>query len=434
MLNGSDGIAVGATRIPPHNLTEVAFIHLHVERVLAGEVDADGCPIISIKEYMERKRPTSQRVPTSTASTASKTYRTGEGRFHVRSRCEVVEDYSLIRSWSMKSRIRWTACSNTSPIWCPRTPSLAFVTFATSRQRKASAWSSKSRPTLTHTRCSTNSCLQRLQESYSANMMAIVDGRPVIMTLLTCSTFVAHRAGDRASCCARARKGCAGPTSLRAGAGAAAHRRRGGRRQAAAAVTTSSRFSVVETIAGRCVLLFRAQAKSIAERRLYQLSQIDVEKVEQEHAGQATILDLEDILASERRLHIMLSELDALWSGTGTTMHSNDLMPLSMDREDLIEERAIVITLSQDGYVPTCLWTTSAFRTAARLKGVTTKQEDTPMQIITCFSKDRLLIFTDQGRVWLKARKSPWFAAGLSHVKNLLEGLREEERISESSR
>ena len=29
----------------------------------------------------------------------------------------------------------------------------------------------------------------RLQESYSANMMAIVDGRPVLMTLLTCSTF-----------------------------------------------------------------------------------------------------------------------------------------------------------------------------------------------------------------------------------------------------
>ena len=56
LLNGSDGIAVGmATRIPPHNLTEVASaIHLHVERVLAGEVDADGRPLISIKEYMDR--------------------------------------------------------------------------------------------------------------------------------------------------------------------------------------------------------------------------------------------------------------------------------------------------------------------------------------------------------------------------------------------
>jgi len=46
LLNGSDGIAVGmATRIPPHNLTEVASaIHLHVERVLAGEVDSEGRP------------------------------------------------------------------------------------------------------------------------------------------------------------------------------------------------------------------------------------------------------------------------------------------------------------------------------------------------------------------------------------------------------
>ena len=148
-----------------------------------------------------------------------------------------------------------------------------------------------------------------------------------------------------------------------------------------------------------------AQAKSIAERRLYQLSQIDVEKVEQEHADvRATILDLEDILAKrERRLHIMLSELDALVERHGDDRRSEiDPMPLSMDREDLIEERAIVITLSQDGYVRHM--PVDDFRVQNRggkgLKGVTTKQEDTPMQIITCFSKDRLLIFTVQGRVF----------------------------------
>jgi DNA gyrase subunit A len=111
-----------------------------------------------------------------------------------------------------------------------------------------------------------------------------------------------------------------------------------------------------------------------------------------------------------------------------------DPMPLSMDREDLIEERAIVITLSQDGYVRHM--PVDDFRVQNRggkgLKGVTTKQEDTPMQIITCFSKDRLLIFTDQGRVYgLKAWEVPRGSrqARGSHVRNLLEGLREEERI-----
>ncbi|GIS27268.1 MAG: hypothetical protein CM15mP128_0270 [Methanobacteriota archaeon] len=112
-------------------------------------------------------------------------------------------------------------------------------------------------------------------------------------------------------------------------------------------------------------------------------------------------------------------------------------MPLSMDREDLIEERAIVITLSQDGYVRHM--PVDDFRVQNRggkgLKGVTTKQEDTPMQIITCFSKDRLLIFTDQGRVYgLKAWKSPVVRGRPeAAVKNLLEGLRDEERYHQDS-
>ena len=87
-----------------------------------------------------------------------------------------------------------------------------------------------------------------------------------------------------------------------------------------------------------------------------------------------------------------------------------DPMPLSMDREDLIEERAIAITLSEDNYIRHL--PVEAFRVQNRggkgLKGVTIKEEDTPQLIITCFSKDRLLIFTDQGRVYgLKAWETP---------------------------
>ena len=111
-----------------------------------------------------------------------------------------------------------------------------------------------------------------------------------------------------------------------------------------------------------------------------------------------------------------------------------DPMPLSMDREDLIEERAIAITLSEDNYIRHM--PVEAFRVQNRggkgLKGVTTKDEDTPQLIVTCFSKDRLLIFTDQGRVYgLKAWETPQ-GSRLSkgtHIRNLLESLREEENI-----
>ena len=111
-----------------------------------------------------------------------------------------------------------------------------------------------------------------------------------------------------------------------------------------------------------------------------------------------------------------------------------DPMPLSMDREDLIEERAIVITLSEDNYIRHT--PVETFRTQNRggrgLKGVTTKSEDTPQLITACFSKDRLLIFTDQGRVYgLKAWETPLGSRQSrgSHIRNLLESLREDENI-----
>ena len=58
MLNGSDGIAVGmATKIPPHNLTEVSeAVKMHVAQIIEdGEDTGDpsALPSISISEYME---------------------------------------------------------------------------------------------------------------------------------------------------------------------------------------------------------------------------------------------------------------------------------------------------------------------------------------------------------------------------------------------
>ena len=110
-----------------------------------------------------------------------------------------------------------------------------------------------------------------------------------------------------------------------------------------------------ETMAGIDPFDFsEAQAKAIAERRLYQLSRLDVSKVQDEHEElKLVIADLEDVLSSRpRRLTILKDELAELVDRHGDERRSFiDPMPLSMDREDLIEERAIVITLSEDNFV-----------------------------------------------------------------------------------
>ena len=124
-------------------------------------------------------------------------------------------------------------------------------------------------------------------------------------------------------------------------------------------------------------------------------------------------------------------------------------MPLSMDREDLIEERAIVITLTNDNYIRHL--PAESFRMQNRggkgMKGVQTKNEDFPTTLITCFSKDRLLIFTNrpatkkdkddnevpyiEGRVYgLKAWETPQGSRTSrgSHIRNIL-GLKDDEHV-----
>ena len=112
------------------------------------------------------------------------------------------------------------------------------------------------------------------------------------------------------------------------------------------------------------------------------------------------IADLMEIIASKsRRLDILIQELNEMVEKHGDERRSDiDPMPLSMDREDLVEERAIVITLTNDNYIRHL--PAESFRMQNRggkgMKGVQTKNEDFPTTLLTCFSKDRLLIFTNR--------------------------------------
>ena len=447
LLNGSDGIAVGmATRIPPHNLTEVAgAVNMHVERIL--EEGQEGMPIISIGEYMKHVR--GPDFPTGASihgiDGIEDMYATGKGRFHVRSKCDVLDDENGKR-----------IVIHEIPYQVKKADMLVHIADLVNKEvvlgiRDIRDESSKEGIRVVievknnadpHAVLNQLFKSSRLQESYSANMMGILDGRPVLLTLpVMIHTYVEHRE----SVIERRAVFNLGKAQARA------HILEGlvkaqDRIDDVVAVgkASSSReqFESVlrgdETMPGIAVFDFtEAQAKAIAERRLYQLSRLDVANVMAEHEElKVKIADLEDIIASRpRRLSILKEELAEVVDRHGDERRSFiDPMPLSMDREDLIEERAIVITLSEDNYIRHT--PVETFRTQNRggrgLKGVTTKTEDTPQLVVTCFSKDRLLIFTDQGRVYgLKAWETPIGSRQSrgSHIRNLLESLREDENI-----
>lgn len=447
LLNGSDGIAVGmATRIPPHNLTEVAgAVNLHVDTIL--ETGAEGKPNIAIEEYMQHVKgpdfPTGATIHGIDGIVDM--YATGKGRFHVRAKCDVFDDEKGKR-----------IVVHEIPYQVKKADMLVQIADLVNKEvvigiRDIRDESSKEGIRVVievknnadpHAVLNQLFKSSRLQESYSANMMGILDGRPVLLNLSTMiHTYVSHRESVVERRAAFDLKKAEARAHILEGLVKAQDRIDDVVAVGKASASRDQFESVLrgdETMAGISPFDFsEAQAKAIAERRLYQLSRLDVNKVQDEHEElKLVIADLEDILASRpRRLTILKEELAEVVDRHGDERRSFiDPMPLSMDREDLIEERAIVITLSEDNYVRHT--PVETFRTQNRggrgLKGVTTKTEDTPQLITACFSKDRLLIFTDQGRVYgLKAWETPLGSRQSrgSHIRNLLESLREDENI-----
>jgi len=452
LLNGSDGIAVGmATKIPPHNLPEVASaIHLHVDRILEEGEDsgnAENPPTIDIGEYMGIMKgpdfPTGATI--HGIDGIRDMYETGHGRFHVRAQCEVYDD-------DKGKRIIVTEI----PYQVKKAGMLEGIAELVSKEvvkgiRDIRDESNKEGIRVVievkqnadpHAVLNQLYRSSRLQESYSANMMGIINREPVLLNLpLILHTYVRHREEvikrrtqfDLAKAEARAHilEGLV-KAHLRIDDVVAAGKGAESREHFEQVLRGETKFEKLALFD-----FTEPQAKAIAERRLYQLSKMDTKKVDDEfNELKLSIAEYNSILSSRRRqLGILLTELDEMVEKHGDERRTDiNPMPLSMDREDLVEERAIVISLSEDNYIRHL--PVESFRVQNRggkgLKGVATKDEDFPKSILTCFSKDRLLIFTDQGRVYgLKAWETPQGSRHSrgSHIRNLIEHLREEEKV-----
>jgi DNA gyrase subunit A len=452
LLNGSDGIAVGmATKIPPHNLIEIASaIHMHVERIIEdGEEkgNPEKLPIIDIGEYMQHVKgpdfPTGATI--HGIDGIHDMYETGHGRFHIRSQCEVFDDDKgkriVVYQIPYQVKKAGMLVGIAELVSKDMVKGIRDIRDESSKEgiRVVIEVKQNADPHAVLNQLYKSS---RLQESYSANMMGIINREPVQLTLpIILHAYVRHREDviqrrtqfDLAKAEARAHvlEGLV-----------KAHTRIDD--VVVVSKGSESREHLEQILRGDVTFekiskfdFSELQAKAIAERRIYQLSKMDTQKVDDEFSElKIAIAEYKSILGSRRRqLEILLNELDEMVGKHGDERRTDiDPMPISMDREDLVEERAIVISLSEDNYIRHL--PVEAFRVQNRggkgLKGVTTKNEDFPKSILTCFSKDRLLIFTDQGRVYgLKAWETPQGSRHSrgSHIRNLIERLREDEKV-----
>jgi len=451
LLNGSDGIAVGmATKIPPHNLNEVAAaVRFHTEKVIeeGRKRSLDKPPNIDAMEYMEYLK--GPDFPTGATiygiDGILDMYRTGQGKFHIRSDAEVRDDSSgkkiIITSIPYQVRKAGMLKGIAELVTKETIKGIRDIRDESSKEgiRVVIEVKNNADP---HAILNQLYQSSRLQESYSANMMGILNGAPVQLDLSTIlHTYVRHRESvierrtqfelNKAEARAHILEGLMS-AQKRMTEIIEVGRNSDSRDQFESYLRGEDKYPKIKRFD-----FSEKQAKAIAERRLYQLTKLNVKEVEEELAKlQEAIKEYKSILDSrKRRLEILISELEVVVERHGDERRSHiDPTPLSMDREDLVAERALVISLTQDNYIRHL--PVEAFRLQNRggkgLKGVATKDEDAPAAIVTCFSKDRLLIFTDQGRVYgLRAWETPLasrYGRG-THIRNLLQGIRDDEKV-----
>jgi DNA gyrase subunit A len=181
------------------------------------------------------------------------------------------------------------------------------------------------------------------------------------------------------------------------------------------------------------------QAIAVLELRLYQLTGLEKEKVENEYQDLLKkIAHYKAILASEQMVKDIISEeLDTLKKAHKSERRTKVIAAEGeFQMEDLIADETVVLTVSSDDYIKRMPIT--SFKEQRRggqgVIGMDMKKEsDALKEVCIASAHDHLLIFTTLGRVyWLKAWQIP--EAGRrtkgKPIINLLEDLMPDEKLA----
>ena len=149
------------------------------------------------------------------------------------------------------------------------------------------------------------------------------------------------------------------------------------------------------------------QAQAILDMRLKALQGLDREKLQNEFDElQKKIEYFNQLLASQEMLRgVLKEELIAIRDKYGDERRT-EIQELEdeIDIEDLIEEEQCVFTLTQAGYIkrtPVSEYTAQS-KGGMGKKGMTTREEDSVVDVFTASSHDYIFFFTDTGKVYRK--------------------------------
>ena len=423
LVNGATGIAVGmATNIPPHNLGE----SIDAVKLVMDNPEATTRDIMEVLPGPDF--PTGALVMGK--SGIHRAYETGKGSIVLRSRTEIEEmkngrerivvtefPYMVNKTKVHEHIVRLVQEKRIDGITAVRDESnREGVRFVIEVRRDASA----------HVILNNLFKLTQMQTNFSFNMLAIQNGVPKILSLREILlAYIEHQkevvtrrtAFDKEKAEARAH--------ILAGLLIALDHIdeviliiRNSETDAEAQAELMAKFELSER-----------QSQAILDMRLRRLTGLERDKIQSEYDELiALIADLADILAKpERVIAIIKEELDEVKRKFADDRRTELMVGevLSLEDEDLIEEADVLITLSNKGYIKRLNQAefTAQKRGGRGVQGTGVKDDDFVKELVSTSTHDRLLFFTNKGRVYrLKGYEIPEYgrtAKGLP-VVNLL--------------
>jgi DNA gyrase subunit A len=275
----------------------------------------------------------------------------------------------------------------------------------------------------------------QLQETFGANMLALVDGVPRTLNL---AQFIRHYVTHQMEVIRRRTEYRLRKAEERA------HILRGlvkaldALDEVIALIRRSPTVEEARTGLIQLLEIDEVQATAILDMQLRRLAALERQKIVDELADiEVRIKDLKDILAKpQRQRQIISDELADITNKWGDDRRTR-IIPFDgeVSVEDLIAREDVVITITRTGYAKRTK--TDAYRSQKRggkgISGATLRQDDIVSHFFVCSTHDWILFFTNKGRVYrAKAYELPEASrvARGQHVANLL-AFQPDERIAQ---
>lgn len=428
LVNGSSGIAVGmATNIPPHNLREVAegvewFLknpHATNEELLnaliariKGPDFPTGAQILGIKGIEDA-------------------YRTGRGSITMRAVVNVEEIHG--RTCLVVTELPYQANPDNLAIKIAELIKDGKVTGIADLRDETSGRTGQRLVIVLKRDASPKVVLNnlykhtQLQENFSANMLAIVDGVPRTLSL---DAFVRHWVNHQLDVIVRRTR-----YRLRQ-AEEEAHILRGLLKaldaldEVIALIRRSPTADEARTGLMEFLQIDEAQAQAILNMQLRRLAALERQKIQDRHDElMRMIAEYNAIIASEtRQREIISEELGEIVNRYGDERRTQIMYGYNgdMSMEDLIPEEEVVVTITRGGYIKRTR--SDQYRSQHRggkgIKGASLRGDDVVEHFFVTTTHSWILFFTNLGRVY-RAKGYELQEAGRDakgqHIANLLE-------------